>query len=311
IDLALVYKIRKYIKNNHIDVVHCHFADEGIHGFLSLAGLGNKILIQNFHVDFQRVRKIDLWKFKLINKFSSLNISCSGHLTEQLFKKDIGHSNKNISIHNGINPERVLSEKPGSLKSELNLGNEVVLAGMVGNFYNDIRDQITVCKALALAIKKHPDFHFVFAGGFENQWIKKDNAHFQNCLSICKKAGILQNVHFTGLRKDTGNIYASLDFYVHATNFDTFGMAPVEAMMNKLPVIANDVEVFKEVSGDGEGMLLFKDKNHVELANMMDLMISDAALRSETGQKHFDFAMKNYHIKVHLEKLKNIYLSLL
>lgn len=311
IDPTLVLKLRRYIINNKIDVVHCHFADEGLHGALSILGLRNRLLVQSYHVDFKRVRWIDFIKFKIIDRFSNLNIPCSNQLAKQLSDKKIGKPGKNQSAYNGINPERILATKKGSLKKELKLEQDSILAGMVGNFYNDIRDQATVCRALAIAVKKQPGFHFVFAGGFENQWIKKGSSNYQDCYNICSEAGILGNVHFLGLRYDTANIFASLDFYVHATNFDTFGMAPVEAMMNKLPVVGNDAGVFKEVSNQGEGMILFKDKDASDLAGKMHQLIIDSALRENTGLLHFEFAMRNYHINEHLKKMKETYLSLL
>ena len=307
----VVKGIRDYLKKHQIKIIHTHFADEGVHAVLAKQGLKDIKIIQTFHVDCRRVRKIDLLRFKWVDNTSVLNLSPSEVLTQQLSDFKIGNSTKNQTLHNGINPRRVVASRNNTLRRHLGLSSDNILAGMVGNFYSDIRDHLTVCKALKKVVEQHKNFHFVFVGGFENKWVNKKSSTYEACYDFCKKNALFKQVHFLGLMKNTQEVFAELDFYVHASNFDTFGMAPIEAMMNKLPVIANDFPVFKEISNNGAGMLLFEDKNEEDLALKISELIEDKNKRMTLAEQHYHFANEKYHIDQHIKKLRNFYLSLL
>src|SRR5690606_2295855 len=53
------------------------------------------------------------------------------------------------------------------------------------------------------------------------------------------EAGIADagRVYFTDTTPDVGDWYAAADLYVHPTLADSFGMAPLEAMAHRVPVV--------------------------------------------------------------------------
>ncbi len=308
-DPVLILRLRNYIKKNRIQIVHAHFADEGLHAFAAIKGLKNVALIQGFAVDFHVNRARDNMKFRFLAKYASGCVALSEVLLNQFREFGVSPGGSAAVVHNGIDPERVSTGSHGLLRAELGLPVSLPLGGMVGNFYNEVRDQLTVCKALAAAMTVNKTFHFVFAGGSTNKWIKKDEHYFESCVRFCRQAGIDDRVHFLGLRKDLADILAGLDFYVHATNYDTFGMAPVEAMFNKLPVIVNDHPVFRETSRNGTGMILFRSKDHEDLAGKITDLLADDVERIDTGLKHHDFARRFFHIDTHIHGMRAFYLE--
>src|SRR5690606_24886917 len=162
-------------------------------------GLKNIIKIQGFAVDLSINRPIDNWKFKFISSRVSANISPSKVLLRQMKNHKINTKNNGYCIPNGIDPKRILQTHSSSLKQELQLPENAIVGGMIGNFYNNVRDQLSICKALPLIIKAYPNFHFVFAGGKQNQWIKENKSYYSQCYTFCKKHNILNQVHFLGL----------------------------------------------------------------------------------------------------------------
>jgi L-malate glycosyltransferase len=309
VDPILILRLRRYIRKNNIDIVHCHFADEGLHALAATYNYKVKV-VQGWAVDFRINRDIDNRKFRFIGKYAHASVALTDVLLQQAIEFRADPFLRGVTIHNGIDPERVVHKGKGTLKQDLNIPENAVLGGMTGNFYNHVRDQFTVCKALAEIMPHFPDFHFVFAGGSTNRWIKKNRSYFDKCVDFCRK-NKLDRVHFPGLQKNVSNVLGSLDFYVHATNYDTFGIAPVEAMFNQLPVIANDHPVFMETSHHGKGMLLYRDKNHLHLSRQIGALLEDPEKRVQLGQTHWQHANTHFHIDVHVKNMKAFYKKLL
>ncbi|TVR77453.1 MAG: glycosyltransferase family 1 protein [Chitinophagaceae bacterium] len=307
IDPFLVFKIRKYIKQNEIQIVHAHFADEGLHTLAAIIGLKKVKFIQGLAVDFRLNRKIDNRKFRFLCKKAAKNIALTEVLRKQTIEFTSVGSEKVKVVHNGIDPARVVLMKPSEFREELEINSDMIVGGMIGNFYNQVRNQLEVCKALVDVIKMNENFHFVFAGGDKNQWVKSEKSYFQECVEYCKNMGIDKNVHFLGLRKDIHHIMKAMDFYVHSTNYDTFGIAPIEAAMNKLPVIANDHPVFIETSHTGVGMLLYKTGDIKKLSKIINQFVKNENYRKSMGEKHHKHAVEHFHIDSQIRRMKNVY----
>lgn len=268
-------------------------------------------MIQGLAVDFRLNRKIDNLKFNFLCRRASGCVA----LTEVLRQQTLQFTNCNPHnvhvVHDGIDPDRILQKSPSTVRSELNVPQAAVIGGMIGNFYNDVRNQLEVCRALEGAIKENNSLHFVFAGGDKNRWVKSGKSYFQECVDFCRDTSIAQNVHFLGLRADVNNILAGLDFYVHSTNYDTFGIAPVEAALNGLPVIANNHPVFVETSHHGAGMELYDTGGVPVLTEKILKLSRDKSLRTETGDRHRRHALTHFHVNVHIHNMKRLYQKLL
>ena len=80
--------------------------------------------------------------------------------------------------------------------------------------------------------------------------------------AIARDTGVADRVHFAG-ELDTGKIgvfLAALDCFVFPSAAETFGLAPVEAAQAGIPVVANDLDVLRDVlSVEGEPCALFVD----------------------------------------------------
>jgi glycosyltransferase involved in cell wall biosynthesis len=80
--------------------------------------------------------------------------------------------------------------------------------------------------------------------------------------ALAHSLGVADRVHFLGelSTAQMGLFLAALDCFVFPSATETFGLAPVEAAQAGVPVVANDLEVLREVlSVDGEHCALFVD----------------------------------------------------
>jgi glycosyltransferase involved in cell wall biosynthesis len=108
-------------------------------------------------------------------------------------------------------------------------------------------------KQLDLAIRvlaENADQHLALAG---------QGQEFDNLQALAASLGVADRVHFLGElgTAQMGVFLAALDCFVFPSATETFGLAPVEAAQAGVPVVANDIEVLREVLAVGDAPAAF------------------------------------------------------
>jgi L-malate glycosyltransferase len=101
---------------------------------------------------------------------------------------------------------------------------------------SDQKAQDVIIKALPLI----PGAQFVVAGGGPNEAAYR---------ALARDLGVADRTHLVGYvsREDVGDLLAVADAFVFPSRWETFGLAPVEAAMSGVPVVASDLDVMREV----------------------------------------------------------------
>ena len=305
IDPLLVTKLRRLIKNEKIDVVHTHQAVAGIHVYLATLGTETKNIL-SFQGLYSGLKERSTMNF-LIPRMSA-NISCSNGLLEWLVESEkVDVANNFHVIYNGVDTKR-LENTGDSLRQELNLPDDALLFGMVAHFYSAPRkDQITLCRAFAKIADELPNAHLILVGGTETGGEEKYN----QCVTICREAGLSGRVHFLGRRDDLANVVNSLDIYVFSSLHEGLPIALMEAMLSKKPCVLSDIPPHLEVSSGGKYAEVFETQNADELSEKLLKLGSDKAFRDELATRAYNFASSKFSIESHIASLKSLYSSLL
>jgi glycosyltransferase involved in cell wall biosynthesis len=105
--------------------------------------------------------------------------------------------------------------------------------------------------------------------------------------AIARELGVGARVRFLGelAPEDIGKFLTALDCFVFPSGAESFGLAPVEAAQVGLPVVANSLDVLKDVlSVEGEPCALFVDAHDVaSFATAVRRVLDDPALAAELG----------------------------
>lgn len=102
----------------------------------------------------------------------------------------------------------------------------------------------------------------------------------------CQAADMKNKVRFIGARthEELKTIYASADVFVAPSitaedgDQEGLGLVILEAMCSGLAVVASDSGGIRDVVHDGHNGLLVEEKNSVQLANRINLLLEDEAL---------------------------------
>ncbi len=87
-------------------------------------------------------------------------------------------------------------------------------------------------------------------------------------------------------------------------------MVLIEGMASGLPYVCSDIHVFKEVTENGKGGLLFKAKNPDDMADKIQKIMKNEELYSEKQKECFGLA-KKYDWKKIVLQIKKVYKGLI
>lgn len=306
IDLRVVRALRKIIRRSKPEIIHTSQAVEGMHAYLATVGAKTRrVLALNGYVpDKKNHRALSfLWPRMDANLF------CSAGL-EVWFREEAGLdiNRKAHVILLGVDDKR-LRTNAADLRSKLELKPGALLFGMVANFYPEPRkDQMTVCKALPALVEKFPNAHFVFSG--DPALAPKK---FEACVEYCRQHGLESNVHFLGLgnREDIPGVYQALDVFVLSSIHEGLGLVAIEAMLLGKPCVLSDIGPLMEVSNNGEYAVMFRTRDADDLAAKLIDLAGDANKRKDLAERSRRWAQDEFSIDAYLEKLKQLYQSLL
>ncbi len=305
VDFGTISKLRKIIKEREIKIVHAHQAVEALHLFPATFNLPVKRVLTHhgFVTDAKNRRALRF----LIPRMDA-NIFVGKGLQSWLRENENINAGQNSHIiHNGTDEKR-LQPTGKSLRKELGLDENVLLLGMIGNFYRDPRkDQMTLCKSLPKVFAEIENARCIFAGRVETGAEEK----FQNCVDFCRKEGIAERVHFLGVRDDVPDVLAALDLFVFSSLQEGLPIALTEAMLAKVPLIVSDIEPLLEASANGEYAEIFPVGDAEILSEKIIKLLQNEHLREYLANRALEFARENFSIEAHLRELKRLYDSLL
>ena len=305
VDVRAILQLRKIIKQSKIQIVHAHQAVDALHLYLATINLPVKRILtfHGFIADAKNHRTLQF----LIPRMDA-NIVVSRGLQNWLEKNDKLDVSQNFHIiYNGTDEKR-LRPTGKNLKRELGLDENVLLFGMIGNFYRDPRkDQMTLCQSLPKVFADIENAHCIFAGKTEAGAEEK----FNDCAEFCRKHGIADKVGFLGVRDDIPDVLAALDLFVFSSLQEGLPIAMTEAMLAKVPLLVSDIEPLLEASENGKYADVFPVKNAEILSEKILYLLKNRDRREDLADHALEFAKENFSIAAHLEKLKKLYNSLL
>lgn len=295
----LIKKVRSQIKQEKISIIHCHSPFHIFYVWAAAIGLSTKLIL-TAHGYNEDLKSKAIYKTALLLSDQVLFVSSS---FRKRLKQSIPFSDspKYSVLYNGIDTDKI------PLRSNKHEYGDPIKLGMVGNFHNNVRDQYTLCKAAALLKKQEVSFNLQFAGGASD-----GNTYFlDQCKEYVRKENLENSVEFLGFRDDVDELLQKWDLFVYSSNRDTFGIAVVEAMFSGIPVIVNDLDVFREITENGKYATLYRSKDAKELAEIIEDYVNDPQPFLKKAEEAKEFARKTYSIEAHYQKLISIYEELL
>lgn len=271
--LRLIWKIGSEAKRSRADLIGTHTTRGLIAGYLASKGAGLP-LIHHEHCSAHYRRGIGRMMAKFCLPRAEAILCNSNYTLETIRRVYPGASKK---LHMAYNPveERRITGNRERIREEIGAKPEEILIGHVGGMIPQ-RDQGTLIRAFYRVRTEVNHTKLVLMG---------DGPVRPNLESLVRTLGLDRDVIFTGYTRAVGEYLSALDIYVNPTLDEGFGIAVVEAMLSKLPVILSDRGAHPELIVEGESGYLYRGGDAESLAARIKFLMEHPEKRIEIGTK--------------------------
>lgn len=117
----------------------------------------------------------------------------------------------------------------------------------------------------------------------------------------------LNNINLRGLVPNVESYLKNYDAYIIASNYEGFGIAPLEAAAVGLPLLVSDIDVFIEVT---KGYATyFSPHDEKEIARKINVLMEEYESAYQQAKAFKSIVYKNYSKEIYLNQLQKYYKS--
>lgn len=161
-------------------------------------------------------------------------------------------------------------------RTRFGIPQDAPLAGTVGNLFPRKGYEVML-RALPKILAAAPETHYLIVGSGE--------ATYERTLrALVTSLGVERRVHFAGFQGSVYPCLAALDVYVHPALMEGFGIAVLEAMAMRRPVVATSTGGLPEIVQEGETGLLVPPGDSEALGRAVSALLKDPSRRQALGR---------------------------
>jgi N-acetyl-alpha-D-glucosaminyl L-malate synthase BshA len=108
--------------------------------------------------------------------------------------------------------------------------------------------------------------------------------------ALCRKLGTCDNVHFLGKLKNVEEVYSVADLFLLPSETESFGLAALEAMASKVPVISSNTGGIPEINENGVTGFMSNVGDTDDMASNALKLLRDDALHAKFKEAAHDKA---------------------
>jgi len=208
-------------------------------------------------------------------------VGCSSAVVRP-FRQDRFPEGRLRVIHNGVDPSRLNNGDATTLRAQLGIGEDSVLAVCAGALV-PLKGFDVVIRALQIVVQRGLDLRLAIAGeGPERGALE----------ALSKELGLTQRVHFLGHVANVGPILRdAADIAVVSSSIESFGLVAAEAGAMGCPTVATRVGGIPELITDSTTGMLVAPGDVNELAETLARLAGDSPLRRRVGSAARDHVL--------------------
>ncbi|HUA74438.1 MAG TPA: glycosyltransferase family 4 protein [Solirubrobacteraceae bacterium] len=178
---------------------------------------------------------------------------------------------RTTAIHNGVDVEGFApgarEQEARARRAQLGIAPGRLLAAFVGSEW-----ERKGLEPLIRALARAPGWDVLVAGD-------GDRERYQ---ALADSLGVGEAIHWLGVTRDVGLVYALADAFVLPSAYETFSLVTFEAAASGLPLLATPVSGVRELIEDGRNGYLI-DREPATIARRLVQLGGDAGLRARLG----------------------------
>lgn len=283
----IALNIMRIAREVKADVIHTHLSTASQWG--SIAGRLTDIPVVA-HVHAMNSRYFFL--------MSNTMVACSEGVRQHIIKQGVS-AERIRTIYNGIESKRlVIAKDIQKTRTSIGIKKEAPAIACIAHLA-DKKGQADLVRAVSILKDKWPDLACLFVGTGENMERLK---HLANELNISN------HIHLLGYRSDAVDIMNAVDLVIlPSLGKEGLPLVLLEAALIGKPAVCSNIPGNNEVVIDGATGLLFQPGNYVDLAEKINLLISDPAIRLQMGSAAQVRARAEFTIEAMTGRIESVY----
>lgn len=283
-------KLRKFVKRERIDIIHCHSVNVFNYAFLALGySFKRKYILTIHNVSIYGtlsksailIHNLFIHKITAISETVKNSIIANGFLDR---KVDI--------IYNGIDFSKYSSIERNEHKGKVIL--------RVGRMVPAVKGQDTLIKALKYVREVMPDAYCVFAGGNP-----ENHDYIAEMKEIACKEKVDDYITFLGDCHNVPYQMARADILVMPSREEGFGLAAVEGMASGIPVLVTRTGGLQEIVKNGVNGYLTEADQPKQMADKIIKILSTD--QSAITKRAYQIAYEKYDISQTVDLMRKAY----
>lgn len=288
-DLKAVYNLMRLCKRLGIDLIHTQFLRENYIAMLSrIINPKVKVMYTN-HFILENSAPIRLAN-RVVTPLESNIIAVCNRGKEMMVSNGI-NPKKITVIFNGVDVEYWREPIDSTIREEFGIDNDAFVMLCASRFAHDKGHKFLINALYELKKMTKQKFKCI---------LSSDGPLLEECKKQVEDMGLMEDVIFTGFRKDIKNLISGSDLYINSSEHEALSFLIIEVLACGVPIIATDMGGNRDIINDETNCgLLVQYNDHKGLAEAIIKVLEDRELR-ETLSKN---ALKTVEDKFNLDKV--------
>jgi glycosyltransferase involved in cell wall biosynthesis len=303
-NVKFLLSLRALIRKHKVSLIHSHLLGSNV--YAAIAGLISHVpVVATYHgmVDVSPDERFRFIKHQAMRFGIKSYVAVSQSLMANIQAQGLLNINKTSVIYNGIDTAKYGISTEKSIRVALNLSDDAVLIGSLGNI-RPAKAYDVLVKAAALLVAKNPQLHFVIAGHQKASLMAELTA-------LIAELGVEGNIHFLGFQQDCAGFLSQMNMFLLSSKSEGFSISTIEAMATGLPVLVTRCGGPEEIVTHDVNGWLVEPENPTAIAEGLEVLLADEALKSRlaiAGQNH---ARECFGVEQMLNSYSTIYQSVM
>jgi len=294
--VKVIFKLRKFIKENKIEIIHSHKgATDGVAAIATL-GLNIPIVANRGVINPLNFFNGLKYRTKLIDRVVAVSQVVKDIMAETgRIKKD-----KINVVFGSVDIEEFSPQKKSTIREEFCIGKDKIVVGFAGNG-GPRKGLPYLAESFKTTAKKYKNAVLFLVGVNEAD---KERLGFNG--------EIAERVICAGFRRDVANCMAGMDIFVFSGIAEEGLTGTVrEAAAVGLPIITTDVAGNRELIKDGETGVVVSMKDSAAISEAVEKLLENMEAAKKLGANARKFVEENMSNEIRAEKMEKLYLEII
>jgi glycosyltransferase involved in cell wall biosynthesis len=286
------WRLRRFVRSNRFDIVHCHGARAALWTRLAAIGPRPPKIVFGVHglsiVHHRGLKRVLLTGIeRLLQVVTDITLCDSDSERADVLRYGIASPQRTHTVYNGIDLDRLDRRSYERTAARASLGLDFAQPTLVTVCrLNKPRDFDTLLRAMQAVVAQLPTVRLLIVGDGPLRPAIEDQI---------QTLALGENVQLLGIVRNVGQALAAADVFVLSTQgWEGLPLAPLEAMAMRLAVVISDVGGNREAVQDGITGLVVPPRQPQALADALLQLLLDHPTAQQMGQHGYDRVVREF-----------------